>query len=36
MVEIVLEEVVFGEAPQVAVLDFVQIFETGSSQRWHI
>ena len=35
MVEVVVEVVVFGEAPQVAVLHFMEVSEFGSSYGWH-
>lgn len=35
MVEIVLEHVVLGKTPEIAVLDLVEVVEAGSSECWH-
>ena len=36
MIEIVVEVIVFREAPQVAVLHFMEITELGSPYGWHL
>ena len=35
MVEVVVEVVVLWEAPEIAVLHFVEVREFGSTDRWH-
>jgi hypothetical protein len=36
VVEVVLKHVVLRETPEVAVLDLVEVFKSGSSEGWHL